>query len=77
MRRGPEALGGIFGGHVPSRGALEVVQKAIDLGIDPTRHVKATIDRTEAKGRSKVIVKPNNPLGDLRTVVMDRQMMRR
>lgn len=64
---------GMFGGHVPSRGALDVVQRARSMGIDPSPYVQATVERTEANGRHKVIIKPDNPLGTLRNAVMSRQ----
>ncbi|OGH14156.1 MAG: hypothetical protein A2860_02240 [Candidatus Levybacteria bacterium RIFCSPHIGHO2_01_FULL_37_33] len=63
----------MFGGHVPSRGALDLVQRALDFGIDPSRHVRAAVESTEAHGRRKVIVKPDNPLGALKNAVTDRR----
>lgn len=76
MGRGPE-ISGMFGGYVPSRGALDVVQKAINLGIDPTRHVMAAVRNTEAHKRRKVIVRPDNPLGELKNAVTDRKFIGR
>ncbi len=76
MGRGPEALG-MFGGHVPSRGALRVVQNAIDIGIDPSRYVSATVQHAEARGKQKIIVKPGSPLGALKNAVISRQAMER
>lgn len=76
MGRGPEALG-MFGGHAPSRGALRVVQSAIDIGIDPSRHVRAAVESTEAHGRRKVIVRPDNSLGELKNAVTDRRFASR
>ena len=72
MGRGPEALG-MFDGHVPSRGALRVVQSAMDIGINPTSYIKETVETAEAAGRRKIIVKPDNPLGRLRSAVVSKQ----
>lgn len=68
---------GMFEGHVPSRGALDVVQQAIGMGIDPFPYVNATVQRAEANGKHKVIVRPDNPLGTLKGFVMSRQAMER
>ena len=75
-RRGPETLG-MFGGHVPSRGALRVVQSAMEVGINPSVYIRATVEHAEARGRGKIIVNPGNPLGALRSVVMSKQAMGR
>ncbi len=63
----------MFGGHVPSRSALNVVQEAIRSGMNPTPYVNETIETAEAKGRNKIIVRPDNPLGKLKSHVMKRQ----
>lgn len=67
----------MFGGHVPSRGALNVVQEAMRFGMNPTPYVNATVETAEANGRRKIIVKPDNPLGKLKNAVMSRQAMGR
>ncbi len=66
----------MFGGHTPSKGAIDIVRKAIDLGIDPSRHIEETIVSTGAAGRNKIIVRPDNSLGALKNTVIDRQAMR-
>ena len=75
MKRGPE-VSGMFGGHTPSKGAMDIVRQAIDLGIDPSRHIRETIDSTGAAGRNKIIVRPDNSLGALKHTVIDKRAMR-
>ncbi len=75
MRRGPE-VSGMFGGHTPSKGAMDLVRQAIDLGINPTHHIKETVASTEAAGKNKIIVRPDNSLGALKNTVIDKRAMR-
>jgi len=63
----------MFGGHPPSRGALNVVQEAMRFGMNPTPYVEATVKTAEKNGRRKIIVKPGNPLGILRDAVISKQ----
>lgn len=65
----------MFGGLNPSRGALDVVGKALQANVDPSFHIGQAVEQTLAAGKSKVCVKPGSPLESLRKVVATRQQV--
>ncbi len=66
-------LSGTLGEHVLSKGAMNVIQKAEELGINTSAQIIAATIYADANGKRKITVIPGGPIDYLKGVVVRKQ----